>query len=85
MSLGRLAYDNRWASVTLDEFAAVDEPGADAILGDADSALIPEGGDAMVYGDGGVGKTTLIDRPRLPPGRRRRLARDPRRRGRCAS
>ena len=42
------------------------------------SALIPEGGDVMVYGDGGAGKTTLVDRPRLPPRRRRRLARDPR-------
>ena len=37
--------------------------------------LIPEGGDVMFYGDGGAGKTTLGDRPRLPPRRRRRVAR----------
>jgi 5S rRNA maturation endonuclease (ribonuclease M5)/KaiC/GvpD/RAD55 family RecA-like ATPase len=41
------------------DFAAVDEPGADPIVGTADSQLIPEGADVVVYGDGGVGKTTL--------------------------
>jgi hypothetical protein len=46
--------------VTLDEFADSDEPGAAAILGTEDAGLIPEGGDVMTYGDGGVGKTTLI-------------------------
>jgi hypothetical protein len=46
--------------VPLAEFTDVDEPGAEAILGTTDSAVIPEGGDAMVYGDGGVGKTTLM-------------------------
>jgi hypothetical protein len=46
--------------VTLDEFADADEPGAAAILGTTDAALIPEGGDVMTYGDGGVGKTTLM-------------------------
>jgi AAA domain len=45
--------------VSIAEFAAVDEPGAEAILGTTDNAVIPEGGDTMVYGDGGVGKTTL--------------------------
>jgi AAA domain/Bifunctional DNA primase/polymerase, N-terminal len=45
--------------VTLEEFAAVTEPGADALLGDGDDALIPANGDVMVYGDGGAGKTTL--------------------------
>lgn len=40
-------------------FAAVDEPGVDAILGTADQNLIPVGGDVMLYGDGGTGKTTL--------------------------
>jgi hypothetical protein len=45
--------------VPLSEFANVDEPGAAAVLGTPDSAVIPQGGDAMVYGDGGVGKTTL--------------------------
>ena len=46
--------------VTLDEFVAVEEQGADAVLGTRDNALISDGGDAMVYGDGGVGKTTLV-------------------------
>jgi hypothetical protein len=45
--------------VTIEEFAAVEEPGADPIVGTADSQLIPEGSDVVVYGDGGVGKTTL--------------------------
>ena len=44
---------------TLEEFAAVDEPGAEPILGGADTNLIPEGGDVMVYGEGGAGKTTF--------------------------
>lgn len=44
---------------TLEEFVAVHEPGADPLLGSDDDALIPEGGDVMVYGDGGAGKTTL--------------------------
>jgi hypothetical protein len=44
---------------SLEDFVAVDEPGADALLGDADGALIPEDGDVMMYGDGGAGKTTL--------------------------
>lgn len=46
--------------VSLEEFVAVDEPGAAPLLGDDESALIPEGGDVMVYGDGGAGKTTLL-------------------------
>ena len=41
------------------EFAAVDEPGADPLVGDADEVLIPEDGDVMIYGDGGASKTTL--------------------------
>lgn len=45
--------------VTLDEFVAVEEPGAEALVGDEDDALIPDGGDVMFYGDGGAGKTTL--------------------------
>lgn len=45
--------------VSIEEFAAVDEPGADALLGTPDDALIPTNGDIMVYGDGGAGKTTL--------------------------
>jgi hypothetical protein len=47
-------------TTSFEEFAAVDEPGADALLGSAKSALIPEGGDVMFYGDGGAGKTTLV-------------------------
>ncbi len=46
-------------SVTAAEFAAVDEPGASPVVGDADAILIPEGGDVIAYGDGGAGKTTL--------------------------
>jgi hypothetical protein len=47
--------------VTLEEFIAEDEPGGEALLGTADQAVIPEGGDVMVYGDGGAGKTTLVN------------------------
>lgn len=45
---------------SIEEFAAVEEPGAEALLGDDENVLIPEGGDVMVYGDGGAGKTTLM-------------------------
>jgi hypothetical protein len=45
--------------VALEEFVAVDEPGAAALVGDDEGVLIPEGGDVMFYGDGGAGKTTL--------------------------
>jgi hypothetical protein len=51
------AFDLRF--VPLDEFIAVDEPGAEPLLGDADEALIPEGSIVVAYGDGGAGKTTL--------------------------
>ena len=44
---------------SLEAFAAVDEPGAQALVGGEDAALIPEGGDVLIYGDGGAGKTTL--------------------------
>jgi hypothetical protein len=47
------------AVVTLDEFAEKEEEGTAALVGDADGALLPEGGDVMFYGDGGAGKTTL--------------------------
>jgi hypothetical protein len=46
--------------VPLAEFVAVDEPGAEAILGSTESNLIPAGGNVMAYGDGGAGKTTLL-------------------------
>jgi AAA domain-containing protein len=45
--------------VSLEAFAAVDEPGAQALVGGEDAVLIPEGGDVLLYGDGGAGKTTL--------------------------
>jgi hypothetical protein len=45
--------------VTLEEFAAVDEEGAEALVGSPDEALIAANGDGMLYGDGGAGKTTL--------------------------
>lgn len=44
---------------SLEEFVAVDEPGAQALVGGGDAVLIPEGGDVLIYGDGGAGKTTL--------------------------
>ncbi len=47
------------AIVTAEQFAAVDEPGATALVGAGDEILIPEGGDVMFYGDGGAAKTTL--------------------------
>jgi hypothetical protein len=46
--------------VPLDEFADVDEPGADVVLGGDDGPLVAERSDTMAYGDGGVGKTTLL-------------------------
>lgn len=45
--------------VSLDAFVGVEEAGVDPLLGDKGSVVIPEGGDVMVYGDGGAGKTTL--------------------------
>lgn len=44
---------------TIQSFAAIDEPGAEAFLGDADNALLPQGGKSMFYGLAGAGKTTL--------------------------
>jgi hypothetical protein len=44
---------------SIEEFAAVDEPGADPLIGDGENILLTEGGDSMMYGDGGAGKTTL--------------------------
>ncbi len=43
----------------IEEFAAIDEEGAQPLVGDAENVLIPEGGDVMVYGEGGAGKTSL--------------------------
>jgi AAA domain len=44
---------------TLEEFVEKEEPGAEAVLGTKEAALIPEGSNVMVYGAGGAGKTTL--------------------------
>jgi hypothetical protein len=38
----------------------VEEPGAKPVVGTLDDALIAEGTDVMVYGDGGAAKTTLV-------------------------
>ena len=45
--------------VTAEEFAAVDEAGAEPIVGEGGEILIPENGDVMFYGNGGAAKTTL--------------------------
>jgi hypothetical protein len=63
--LAESADDNGVAShepiefVTAEEFAAVDEPGAEPLLGTPGSVLLPANGDAMWYGGGGSGKTSL--------------------------
>lgn len=44
---------------SLEKFVAVEERGASPLVGSGDDVLIAEGGDALVYGDGGAGKTTL--------------------------
>ena len=45
--------------MTAEEFAAI-EDGADPLVGDSDNTLIPEGGDVMVYGDGGAGRDDVV-------------------------
>jgi AAA domain len=45
--------------VSIEEFCSVEEPGAVALVGTAENALIPEDSDIMFYGDGGASKTTL--------------------------
>jgi len=45
--------------LSVDDFIAIEEDGASALLGTDDAALIPEDSDVVVYGDGGAGKTTL--------------------------
>jgi hypothetical protein len=59
--LGRESAELVVQVVTLDEFVAVEERGAAAVLGSEDGVVIGEGGDVMFYGGGGVGKTTLAD------------------------
>jgi hypothetical protein len=60
--LARIANPNGtepFTIVSFEDFAATAEPGAGALLGDADQALIPEDSNVVIYGDGGAGKTTL--------------------------
>jgi hypothetical protein len=45
--------------VPIADFVAVEEPGAEPLVGDDDGAVIPTNGDVMVYGPAGGGKTTL--------------------------
>jgi archaellum biogenesis ATPase FlaH len=45
--------------VSLEEFVTTPEDGAEPLVGEGEEALIPVGGNAMFYGDGGTGKTTL--------------------------
>ena len=63
--------------VSAAEFAAVDEPGAAAILGDRDGAADPRGRRRDVLRRRRRRQDDALDRPRLPPCRRRRLARHP--------
>ena len=43
----------------VETFAAIDEPGAEPLVVSEGGAVLPVGGFALVYGDGGAGKTTL--------------------------
>jgi hypothetical protein len=46
---------------TLEDFAAVDEPGAAPLASSTDGGVvIPSAGIVLVYGSGGAGKTTLV-------------------------
>lgn len=45
--------------VSIEQFISINEPGAEPLVGEPGAVLIPENGDVMIYGDGGVGKTTL--------------------------
>lgn len=47
--------------VSASEFAAVNEAGAETLVGEGDDALFAAGTDAMIFGDGGVGKTTTTN------------------------
>jgi hypothetical protein len=45
---------------TIEAFSAVEEPGADPLIGRKGDVLIAEDGDVMVFGAGGSGKTTFV-------------------------
>jgi KaiC/GvpD/RAD55 family RecA-like ATPase len=50
----------RLSIVPAQRFAAVKEAGCDPLVGGGDhGTLVPAGGDVLIYGDGGAGKTTL--------------------------
>jgi 5S rRNA maturation endonuclease (ribonuclease M5) len=46
--------------VAFPQFAAEEEEGAEPLVGEGKDVLIPVGGDGMIYGDGGSGKTTIV-------------------------
>lgn len=46
--------------VPLEDFAAVNEPSADPLIGDRDTNLLPAGALGVAYGMGGAGKTTWL-------------------------
>lgn len=46
--------------VTAERFAAVDEPGAEPLLGDGASNVFPASAIVLCFGDGGAGKTSLL-------------------------
>ena len=43
----------------LEGFVAINEPGAEPIVGGSDLVAIPQDGDVMIYGSGGAAKTTF--------------------------
>jgi hypothetical protein len=45
--------------VSIGDFIAVNEAGAEPLVGVPGAVVIPEGGDVMIYGQAGTGKTTL--------------------------
>src|SRR5690348_16060515 len=46
---------------SVEEFAAVDEPGMEAFAcATVGGVVIPAGGSVLVYGNGGAGKSTLV-------------------------
>jgi 5S rRNA maturation endonuclease (ribonuclease M5) len=52
--------DDSLSVVTAERFAAVREPGAEPLIGDRTTNLLPEGALVLVYGGEGAGKTTLL-------------------------
>jgi hypothetical protein len=46
-------------AMPIDDFAGIDEPSAEPLLGDERDTILSAGGALVFYGDGGAGKTTL--------------------------